>query len=93
MVRQAQAVPEKVEVHEFSTTHLDVAAFLLVRGFAISEVKLDSSLATFAFGDPKRSADAVSKEFYNGAQVEANKYADAQKRVRDLLWEARRRRS
>lgn len=91
MSRQAPS-PEIVEAHQFSTTRLDVAAFLLVRGFAISEVNLDGSTATFAFGDPKRIADATAKDFYNGAQVPANEYADAQKRVRDLMWEAKRRR-
>ncbi len=83
---------ERVEIHQFSTTRLDVAAFLLVRGFAISEVRFDVSTATFTFGDPKMSADAAVRDFYNGAQVPANEYADAQKRVRDLMWEAKRRR-
>jgi hypothetical protein len=92
MVRQAQPLPERAEAHQFSTTRLDVAAFLLVRGFAISQVKLDGPTASFAFGDPKRTADAAVRDFYNGAQVPANEYADAQKRVRDLMWEAKRRR-
>lgn len=82
--------PERV-AHQFSTTRLDVAAFLLVRGLAISEVKLVSSTASFAFGDPEGTADAAARDFYNGAQVPANEYADAQKRVRDLMWEAKRR--
>jgi hypothetical protein len=89
MSRQAPT-PERV-AHEFSTTHLDVAAFLLVRGFGISQVKMDGPKATFAFGDPKQNADVVVRDFYNGAQVAANEYADAQKRVRDLMWEAKRR--
>jgi hypothetical protein len=88
-----QAPTQERVAHQFSTTRLDVAAFLLVRGFAISEVKFDGSTASFAFGDPGRSADAVVKDFYNGAQVPANEYADAQKRVRDLMWEAKRCRS
>ena len=84
--------PERV-AHQFTTTRLDVAAFLLVRGFSISDVKFDSPTAAFAFEDPKLSADEAVRDFYNGAQVSANEYADAQKRVRDLMWEAKRRRS
>jgi hypothetical protein len=79
------------ETSETRTTRLDVAAFLLVRGFEISDVKLSGTTATFAFKDPKMNGDAAVKDFYNGAQVSANEYADAQKRVRDLMWEAKRR--
>jgi hypothetical protein len=68
----------------------DVAAFLLVRGFALSQVELENTTATFVFFDPKRHGDAVIKDFYNSAQVSASEYADAQKRVRDLMWEAKR---
>jgi len=79
------------QTSETRTTRLDVAAFLVVRGFEISDVKLESSTAMFAFKDPKLTGDAAIKEFYNGGQVPANEYADAQKRVRDLMWEAKRR--
>jgi Domain of unknown function (DUF5659) len=79
------------EAAETRTTRLDVAAFLLVRGFEISDVNLSGTTATFAFKDPKMKGDAAIKDFYNGAQVPANEYADAQKRVRDLMWEAKRR--
>lgn len=72
------------------TTRLDVAAFLLVRGFALSQVELEDATATFVFLDPNRHGDAIIKGFYNGAQVSASEYADAQKRVRDLMWGARR---
>jgi hypothetical protein len=33
------------------------------------------------------------REFYNGGQVAASEYAGAQKQVRDLMWEAKRRAS
>jgi hypothetical protein len=73
------------------TTRLDVAAFLLVRGYEIFDVKLSGPTATFAFKDPELGGDTAVKQFYNGAQVSANEYADAQKRIRDLMWEAKRR--
>jgi hypothetical protein len=63
---------------------------LLVRGFEISDVKLNGSTAAFAFKDPNLNGDAAIKDFYNSAQVPANEYADAQKRVRDLMWELKR---
>jgi hypothetical protein len=87
----ARSIPPQTS--ETSTTRLDIAAYLMVRGFEISNVKLDGPTATFAFKDPNLNGDAVVKDFYNGAQVPANEYADAQKRVRDLMWEAKRRRT
>jgi Domain of unknown function (DUF5659) len=72
------------------TTRLDVAAFFIVRGFQFARVELDGATATFVFEDPDRRADSVTREFYNGGQVAASEYAGAQKRVRDLMWEAKR---
>jgi acyl-CoA reductase-like NAD-dependent aldehyde dehydrogenase len=75
------------------TTRLDVAAFLLVRGFQILQVDLSGNTATFVFEDLDLRADSVVREFYNNGQVSANEYGAAQKRVRDLMWEAKRRAS
>ena len=75
------------------TTRLDVAAFLLVQGFKIASVDLERDTDTFIFSDPDSQADSVIRDFYNNGQVSANAYAGAQKRVRDLLWEAKRRAS
>jgi len=88
-----RTVPSKhtIQCQQARTTRLDVAAFLLLRGFAIQDVRFDASTATFNFKDPNLEGEEVIKDFYNGATVPANEYADAQKRVRDLLWEAKRR--
>jgi len=75
------------------TTRLDVAAFLIVRGFQIARVDLDGATATFIFDDPQQRAEATIREFYNGSQVAASEYSAAQKRTRDLMWEAKRRAS
>jgi Domain of unknown function (DUF5659) len=72
------------------TSNLDVAAFLIVRGFQIARVDLNGAMATFVFDDPDRRADSVIREFHNGGQVAASAYAAALKRTRDLMWEARR---
>ncbi len=72
------------------TNHLDLAAFLLVRGFEVAGVEGETSSLTFVFNDPGGKGEAAMLEFYRGARVPANEYADAQKRVRDLMWEARR---
>ena len=79
------------QARQVSTSRLDVAAYLLVCNFEISDVKFDGPTATFAFKDPDLNGDAAIKAFYNSALVPANEYADASKRVRDLLWEARRK--
>ena len=78
-------------ISQSRTTRLDVAAFLLVRGFQIARVDFEGNTATFTFDDPEERADSVTREFYNSGQVAASEYAAAQKRTRDLLWEAKRR--
>ena len=72
------------------TNHLDLAAFLLLGGFEVAGVEGDPNSLTFVFNDPGGKGEAAMLEFYRGARVPANEYADAQKRVRDLMWEARR---
>jgi hypothetical protein len=57
------------QTSETRTARLDVAAFLLLRGFEISDVNLDCSTATFSFKDPNLNGDTAVKDFYNGAQV------------------------
>lgn len=91
MKASAGSIPPKTP--QTRTTRLDVAAVLLVRGFEIVHVQCENSTATFTFRDPDRQADPVVRDFYNGGQVSANDYAAAQKRVRDLMWEAKRQAS
>jgi hypothetical protein len=79
------------QIPQSRTTRLDVAAFLLVLGFQIARVDLEGVTAAFTFNDPDKRADSAMREFYNGGQVAASEYPGAQKRVRDLMWEAKRR--
>ncbi len=89
----ASSISGSPEIPQSRTTRLDVAAFLLVRGFQIARVEFEGNTATFVFEDPERRADVTLREFYNSGQVAAAEYADAQKRTRDLMWEAKRRSS
>lgn len=73
------------------TTRLDVAAFLLARGLKLIRVEGPNSAVTFIFQDSTENSSDLTLEFYRGATVVAKLYADAQKRIRDLLWEQRRR--
>ena len=73
-----------------STAHLDVAAFLLVRGYQIERTDWDGGTIIFVFRDPAGNGKAAISEFYKDALVGASEYASAQKRCRDLMWERRR---
>jgi hypothetical protein len=90
MLRESSNQFLTTQIPTIRTTRLDVAAFLLVRGFDVANVEFENPTATFSFRDADQRADAVIKDFYNGGQVSASEYADAQKRVRDLMWEAKR---
>jgi hypothetical protein len=73
------------------TTRLDVAAFLLARGLDLLHVEGANSTVTFVFFASADISLDPTLDFYRGATVVAKLYADAQKRIRDLLWEQRRR--
>jgi hypothetical protein len=73
------------------TTRLDVAAFLLVQGLELLHVEGSNSTVTFVFCTSTDVSADPTLDFYRGATVVAKLYADAQKRIRDLLWEQRRR--
>ena len=73
------------------TTRLDVAAFLLARGLGLVHVEGSNSTVTFVFSASTDISPDPILDFYRGATVVAKLYADAQKRIRDLLWEQRRR--
>jgi len=83
----ASTSPESPEVR---TRYLDVAAYLLTKGFQLARVDLIGATAVFCFSDLELIGEAAVKEFHNGGQVPAAAFAAAQKRVRDLMWEARR---
>lgn len=89
MKRPAKQIPS--EVSTVLTSRLDVAAFLLVKAFSVARVDVKQSTVTFTFHDPTGNGESEMLEFYRGAQVRANEFADAQKRIRDLMWEAKRR--
>lgn len=89
----ARSIPPQNPPSHTTTSRLDIAAFLLARDFKIARVEMEGITARFVFADPNRTGEAVQQEFYNGALVPANAYADAAKRIRDLLWEAKRRSS
>ena len=76
----------------YSTANLDVAAYLLAGGFSIlSAEPADGPKVSFTFADPKGRAEEACLNFYRGASVSARAFADAQRQIRDLMWEAKRR--
>ncbi len=79
--------------YEYSTKNVDIAAFLIVRGFRLLRgVCGEDDKISFFFED-NAAAEQVASEFYSGGQVPAREFADAARRIKDLVWEFRRKRN
>jgi hypothetical protein len=73
-----------------TTDRLDVAAFLLLRGFEPVSVEGSTRNITFVFSDRNGLAEAERESYFTGAQVVAVEFIRAQRRIKDLLWNKRR---
>ncbi len=73
-----------------TTDRLDVAAFLLLRGFEPVSVEGSTRNITFVFADRNGLAQAERESYFTGAQVVAVEFVRAQRRVKDMLWNQRR---
>jgi len=76
----------------FETADIDLAAYLIASGYALSGVRDDNPMRVrFCFLGGEELEEAV-KQFYSGeAMVNALGYASALEQVRDHVWGARRR--
>lgn len=75
----------------FETCRLDLVAYLLVEGFSLRSVTPRIGKVSFFFNDSEGGAEAAQLSFQSGAKVSANTYADASRRVRELVWDSKRR--
>ncbi len=77
--------------HEYITESADVAAFLVVRRFQLLRgVCGANDMVSFIFEDDGAAEQAVT-EFYSGGQVPAHEFAGAARRIKDLIWNFRKR--
>ncbi len=78
----------------YTTKNVDIAAFLIVRGFRfLKGISDEKDMISFIFEDDHGTAEQTVSEFYSGGQVPASEFADAARRIKDLVWEFRRKRN
>ena len=75
----------------FETCRLDLVAYLLVEGFSLHSVSPRVAMVSFFFNDAEGQAEEAQLHFQSGAKVSANTYSDAIRRVRELVFDAKRR--
>jgi len=69
----------------FSTQNLYQASFCLCKGYKIKGFKKDGNKVVVIFEGEDISAKAL--EFYNGAKVDAKKYSDAYRSLKDMIFQ------
>jgi len=75
----------------YSTNDLDIAAYLLANSYRIVKLEGKGSNITFVFDDSEGRVDDTVLRFYSGEKIAASTFADCQRRVRDIMWQRRRR--
>ncbi len=53
----------------------------------------EKDMISFSFEDDHGAAEQAVSEFYRGGQVPASEFAAAARRIKDLVWEFRRKRN
>lgn len=69
----------------YETQSLYEAAYLMSRGFSLAGKRKDSSKVTILF-DGENVHEAALK-FYNGGKVEAKKFTDCYRSLKDYIFE------
>lgn len=69
----------------YSTQNLYEAAFCLCEGLKLAGKKADGKKVLILFDG--ENAEARALQFYNGAQVEAKRYSDAYRTLKDYIFE------
>jgi hypothetical protein len=75
---------------EISISNLDIAAFLVIRGFVIDRLEQNGPTIIFVFSDPDSMGKRVIAEFYRDPTVPIHSFTTALRLCRDRMWELKR---
>ncbi len=77
-------------MNEISISNLNIAAFLLVRGFTLDRVRQSGPTVLFVFSDLQGIGQQTISEFYKDPAVGVKSYVAALRQCRDMLFEIKR---
>src|ERR1700730_19363085 len=77
-------------MNELSISNLDIAAFLVTRGFTIDRLELNGVTVIFVFPDPEGTGKQVLAEFYRDVTVPIHSFTTALRLCRDRMWQMKR---
>ena len=80
-------------MNEIGISNLDLAAFLLVRGFTIDRLDQNGKTIIFVFSDPQSIGTRVIAEYYKNAPVPVKSYNAALRECRDMMFDLKRQTS
>jgi hypothetical protein len=80
-------------MNEIAISNLDLAAFLLVRGFMIDRLDQNGKTIVFIFNDPKNIGKQIIAEYYKNALVPVKSFNAALRECRDLMFDLKRQTS
>jgi hypothetical protein len=77
-------------MNEVKVTHIDLAAFLKVRGFLVDRVEVNGKTVTLVFSDPEDTAKRVISEYYKNGLVPVKDFVNAMREIKDQMFETKR---
>jgi hypothetical protein len=80
-------------MNEIAISNLDLAAFLLVRGFTIDRLDQNGKTIIFVFADPENIGTKVIAEYYKNTPVPVKSYNAALRECRDMMFDLKRQTS
>jgi hypothetical protein len=77
-------------MNEVKVTHIDLAAFLQVKGFLVDRVEVNGKTVTLVFSDPENTAKRVISQFYKNDLVPVKDFINATRGIKDQMFETKR---
>ncbi len=75
---------------EVTTSNLNIAAWLLARGFELSRLDQIGPTVFFRFADPQKIGRQVIDSYYSGAEMCIRDFVQGLKTCRDRMFELKR---
>ena len=77
-------------MNQVSVSNLNLASFLLVRGFSLDHLDQNGPTVIFVFSDPEGIGKQVLAEYYKDPVVPVKSFVAAMKQCRDMMFEIKR---
>lgn len=77
-------------MNEISVSNINLASFLLIRGFQLDRLDQNGPTVIFVFSDPQGIGKQTISEYYTDPPVPVKSFVDAMRQCRDRMFEIKR---